>query len=68
MTATVNQWEARYGARRRAIDKKLLAEVEHQIAEEERAIVPNSVNPTPQIDHNNDASRRIALAFGRPLT
>ena len=40
MTATVNQWEARYGARRRAIDKKLLAEVEHQIAEEERAIVP----------------------------
>jgi hypothetical protein len=57
---TVNQWEARYGARRRAIDKKLLAEVERQIAEEERA------NPTPPVDRN-DERQRIALAFGRPL-
>ena len=57
---TVNQWETHYGARRRAIDKKLLAEVERQIAREERA------NPIPQIDRD-DARRRIALAFGRPL-
>ena len=56
----VNQWEARYGKKRRAIDRELLAECERQIAEKERA------NPIPQIDRN-DERQRIALAFGRPL-
>jgi hypothetical protein len=56
----VNEWQARYGKKRRAIDHALLAECERQIAREERA------NPIPQIDRDN-ARRRIALAFGRPL-
>lgn len=62
----MNDWEKKHGARRRTIDKKLLAELERQIAEEEHAIVPDSINPAPQIDRN-DASQRIARVFGRPL-
>ena len=55
-------WEQLHGAKRRAIDRQLLAECERQIAQEERRVV----NSTPQIDRE-DAHRRIALAFGRPL-
>ena len=51
-------WEAKFGSRRREIDKKILQTLERQIAREER--------PIPQIDHD-DARRRIALAFGRPI-
>jgi hypothetical protein len=63
----MNDWERKHSARRRTIDKKLLAELERQIAKEERAIVLDSVNPTPQVDRDG-ASQRIARAFGRPLT
>jgi hypothetical protein len=62
----MNDWERKHGARRRTIDKKLLAELERQIAKEERAIVLDSVNPAPQVDRDAER-RRIALAFGRPL-
>jgi hypothetical protein len=55
-----NDWERKFGNARRRIDKKLLAELERQIAKEERALARGA--------DRNDASRRIALAFGRPLT
>ena len=58
----MNQWEKEFGAKRRTLDRALLAELERQIAKEERAIVPSAV---PAIDRD-DASRRIARAFGRP--
>lgn len=49
-----NEWERRHGAARRAIDRKLLAEVEAQIAREEAAT-------------DREAQRTaIARAFGRP--
>jgi hypothetical protein len=49
-----NDWERRYGRRRRAIDRALLAELEAAIAAEEAA--------------RELAERRaaIARAFGRP--
>jgi len=63
---TNNGWEKAYGARRRAIDKKLLAEAERQIDQEERtALILNAVNPPVDRD---EARKRIALAFGRALT
>jgi hypothetical protein len=56
-----NGWEQRFGAKRRALDRALLAECERQIAKEERA------DPIPPVDRDTER-RRIALAFGRPLT
>jgi hypothetical protein len=48
-----NDWQSRFGAKRRAIDRALLAEVEQQIAREEK---------------DQRVSREtIAKAFGRPL-
>ena len=72
MTATVNQWEARYGARRRAIDRALLAEAEAAIGLEENAR-PHSAAPKwiqaemrEQISFEDSERQRIARAFGRP--
>jgi hypothetical protein len=45
-------WRQRFGAKRREIDRKLLAEVEAQIAAEERIAA--------------EEANRIARAFGRP--
>jgi propanediol dehydratase small subunit len=59
-------WEAKFGCRRRAIDRALLAECERQITKEMRS-VPHAVNPTASVDRDAER-RRIALAFGRPLT
>ena len=50
-----NEWEQRFGAKRRALDRALLAECERQIAREERAA---------PVDRDTER-RRIALAFGR---
>jgi hypothetical protein len=49
-----NDWERRFGRRRRAIDRALLEELERQIAAEER--------------EREERERReaIARAFGRP--
>ena len=72
-----NEWSIRYGASRKALDKKLIAEVERQIEAEEKAAkaasIPGAVNPATHsratvsgsIDH--DARAAIAKAFGRPL-
>jgi hypothetical protein len=62
-----NHWEQRYGASRRALDKKLLSDLERQIAGEERAVIAGAINPIPPVDRDAER-RRIAFAFGRPLT
>ena len=41
-----NDWELRFGNKRRLIDRDLLAEAERQIAREER-LIPDTPNPTP---------------------
>jgi hypothetical protein len=43
---TINEWEKTYGARRRAIDRKLLAEVERQITAQERATLAQDARLT----------------------
>jgi len=48
-------WEKRFGAKRRAIDRAILAEAEKRIA----------ANPTP-VEELEEAMRRVAQAFGRP--
>jgi hypothetical protein len=73
---TINEWEKTYGARRRAIDKALLAEVERQISAQEHARSPqdgrwNSETaqaPKPPEQASwlaSEARNRIAKAFGR---
>jgi hypothetical protein len=65
-TPRQNSWLARYGEKRRAIDRTILAEVERSIRQEETSFVQAAINPVPPV--NNDAEReRIARAFGRPL-
>jgi hypothetical protein len=76
----MNEWEARHGKRRRKIDRDLLAEVEAQIAREERSIIADKTSriyPGDEKPHarfvdetapRGDTEREhIALAFGRPL-
>lgn len=53
---TIGEWETKFGARRRAIDRQLLADAERAIAAEERAAPPA-----------DEAHARIARAFGRPV-
>ena len=43
-----NDWEAKFGARRHEIDKKLLAEVEAQIPSPDDAAPGTNSRPTPQ--------------------
>lgn len=70
MSAARNDWQTRYGKKRREIDRAILAECERSI--------PDTLNPTTRstttaeslVDHRlvdrDDASQRIARAFGRP--
>ena len=61
----MNAWERIYGARRRALDRALLASVEREIAQTERAAAAEAKkNPAPVI--NDEERTRIARAFGRP--
>jgi hypothetical protein len=60
-----NDWELRFGNKRRRIDRDLLAEAERQIAREER-LIPDTPNPTPPRALNGEELSRIARAFGRP--
>jgi hypothetical protein len=70
MTGT---WEQRFGARRRALDRALLAECERQIAAQERAKAPQDCRPAAQTPETperafwlaSEARGRIARAFGR---
>jgi hypothetical protein len=74
--APPNGWEAKFGARRRAIDRELLAEVERQITAQERATLAQNgrlaseATQTPKAIElasslNSDQRTRIARAFGR---
>jgi hypothetical protein len=74
--APPNGWEAKFGSRRRAIDKALLAECERQIAAQERAKTPQDGRWTseaaqaPETPEQaswlaSEARDRIARAFGR---
>ena len=60
-----NSWTSLYGARRRQIDKAILADCERRIALEERPI-PDTIKPMPPTDSNTTLNR-IAKAFGRPI-
>ena len=66
----VNEWQARYGKKRRAIDRALLAECERRLASEERAAntTHNNTNAERLSPLDHSARAAIALAFGRPLT
>jgi hypothetical protein len=54
-----NLWASRYGALRRAIDRKLLADLEKEIAAELRQSAPDCANLRQR--------EAIARAFGRPM-
>jgi hypothetical protein len=73
---TINNWEKTFGARRRAIDKALLAECERQIAAQKHARSPqdgrwtSEAAQTPKTPERaswlaSEARDRIAKAFGR---
>ena len=77
MVREVNAWEKVFGARRRAIDRRLLASMEREIAQAERAqasrtaVDPNPVSiapnePKPACEPPGAFQARIAAAFGRP--
>lgn len=52
-------WSEHFGAKRRAIDRAVLAELERQIAAEE-------LEPVTRVDTEIDRAA-IARAFGRPI-
>lgn len=62
---TCNLWNKIHGARRRAIDRALLASMEREISNEERLRAKQAaadLKETPE-----QRRQRIARAFGRPL-
>lgn len=68
----VNQLEARYGARRKAIDRRILAECERALNEpQDSHLAPTATQPAKNDRGpsavNFEERRRIALAFGRPI-
>ena len=61
----MNAWEKTFGAIRRANDRKLLAAMEKEIAQAERAAAKFAKeNPAPCV--SDEERVRIARAFGRP--
>lgn len=74
----MNAWEKIYGARRRATDRRLLASMEREIAQSEKAgrtrydgtERDTIVGPAPDLTEASawkEERARIARAFGRPL-
>ena len=64
-----NLWQKMYGARRRAIDRKLLASLERDIADGERIarkMTAAQADAMPVHQITEEQRRRIAAAFGRP--
>ena len=60
-----SQWEILFGASRRAKDRALLASIEREIAQAERAATAEAKkNPAPCV--SDEERYRIARAFGRP--
>ena len=63
-----NEWISRYGAKRRAIDRALLAECERAIGLEESAgLQPAKTSQRPSAAVSEDPRAAIARAFGRPV-
>ncbi len=61
----MNTWEKLYGAARRRKDRALLASLEREIAQAERAAAKFAKeNPAPCV--SDEERFRIARAFGRP--
>jgi hypothetical protein len=64
-----NMWEQRFGAKRRAIDRALLAECENALGEPQAASkstqTPKAIELASSL--NSDQRTRIARAFGRAL-
>ena len=64
-----NDWQARFGAKRRAIDRALLAECERAIGLEESAglhTAKTSQRPSAAVSERIGPRSPIARAFGRP--
>jgi hypothetical protein len=61
-----NDWERRYGRRRRAIDRGLLEELERQIGLEE-AIAAELERAAAEPPPDDGARARLARAFGRAV-
>jgi hypothetical protein len=64
-----NDWQTRFGAKRRAIDRALLAECERAIGLEEKSAPQQPKTETPPSAANSGLSERdrIARAFGRQI-
>lgn len=67
-----NEWQSRYGARRKAIDRALLAECERTLGlEEAKGPLPAKNGQRPSAVNSeapgDDARAAIARAFGRPV-
>jgi hypothetical protein len=64
----VNDWLSRFGAKRRAIDRALLAEAERAIGLEERGGLHTAkTSQRPSAAVSDDPRAAIARAFGRPV-
>ena len=69
-----NHWQKQFGAARRAIDRKILAEAEAAIGLEEKSGLQVAKNERPPsaasveaLEPINEEALRIARAFGRPI-
>jgi hypothetical protein len=62
-----NEWASRFGAKRKEIDRRILAEVERQIAAEEAAALQHKADSAHAQWLEDEDRERIARAFGRPL-
>jgi hypothetical protein len=60
-----NDWQKHYAAKRRMIDRAILAECERALAEAQGG--PSAAFYEAPIDFDNEDAKRIAKAFGRPL-
>jgi hypothetical protein len=69
MTGPVNTWAQRFGAKRAAIDRALLAECERALDEPQDASKATQTPKTIELASslNDDQRARIARAFGRAL-
>jgi hypothetical protein len=69
----INNWQSRFGAKRRAIDRKLLLEVEREITAQDLAWIERQANRGPhlavetEIPITAELRANIARAFGRPI-
>ena len=63
-----NEWASRFGAKRRATDRALLAECERAIGLEEKSAPQRpKTEPPPSAAVSDDPRVAIARAFGRPV-